>query len=434
MENSFLYSYVIPLIACIGGFSIVFTFYYIITESLKNSNQNKNVNDEDKQLSNRKERGQKIPKKFIQETPGPLSCEALNYVERDCDKILESIDEDRSEAYTINGGFQTGKTSLIRRYIYKAKEKGWGVIDVNFEFFESAIIDIKNEKEYFEKILYLFIIETAIESLRGFPLESDEVNKLKKELDKSKSSTWALKEFSKIHSNLEKHYNHDYCVICFDGVDHIYDAVKRIFGKFDYQVKEEIDQLMFFFNKIRTKMTTDFNKVKGLLCTTGPWSEDAFIKSKCKSQSREKTTDFFNNEEILRLKAIFITKDKNYKNIDDEKLKELNEYFNGTPYLMHNIVIEMCKNNAQVEAIKQAAKKLSEPYEEYWNRIKRIIEIIKKGDQKSMYDFIGQHQDHEDKIKNLLTTYGIYTQDFSITPFIKDMLEKEKKATDAKQS
>jgi len=432
MENSFLYSYVIPLIACIVGFSIVYTFYYIITESLKNSNQ----------LSNRKERGQKSLIKYIQEPTGPLSCNAINYIERDCDKILKSIDEERSEAYTINGGFQTGKTSLIRRYINKAKEKGWGVIDVDFKIIISKIGDIRDEKSSLEKILYLSIIETALESLRGYPLESDEVNKLKKELDKSKSSSdWALKELTKIHLNLKKHYNHDYCVICFDGIDHIYDAVKRIFNKINNQDKEnkidkidKIDTLIFFFNNIRRKMSADFDKVKGLLCSIGPWSEDAAIRSQYKSQSTQMKTDFFNNEEILRLKEIFVTEDKNYKNIDDEKLKELNEYFNGSPYLMHNIVIEMCKNNAQVEDIKQAAKNLSEPYDVYWNRVKRVIKLINTDKKKSMDEFINQ-KDHDNNTKGLLATYGIHTQDFLITPFIKDMLEKEKKeATDAKQS
>lgn len=301
----------------------------------------------------------------IQVPGGPLLPDVVNYIERPADTQLRRLlAYGSAPMFLIIGGIQCGKTSLINRFIKKAKEKKENkIIHVDFSKL------LTTNKNPGIKDIFIYILEKAFEDLAD---KKSTDSTLKDECDESTVIEWATEKLRKFFEKHLKTNKRTFLII--DSIDLLFEPKK--FGK-----KESLIQWLV---KLRNQQdSSPFDQLTIIAVMTISSYSSAYI-SPLKIQAANIALQNFGKYEInTLLKKLMGEESKNEGNATD-----IFNLFGGHPHLSHLAAYEL-NSCANFSTIQQHAMNLFGGYGSYWRRIKRILKyLIQKRDDIQSIDVL----------------------------------------------
>jgi len=286
----------------------------------------------------------------IQVPGGPLNPDVINYIERQADRQLEALVESiYAPMSLILGGIQTGKTSLINRFLNKARGKKQNkTIHIDFR----KLLSI-NKKPGIKEI-FSYIIETTIQEL-GPP--KDDVPNLKSNEDESTIIQWAadiLKAF------LEKHLEDEKNVfLIIDSIDLL---------RWNMENWASVGAIIDWLGLLRNKQgSPPFDRLTVIAAVT-ILSYSSTYMSPLKSQTANITLPCFKKPEILEL----MNKMEIRMNDREKMAKKIFDLFGGHPHLSHLSVYDLY-SGIDFSEIQQNAFNLLKEYGYYWKKNKLML-------------------------------------------------------------
>lgn len=291
----------------------------------------------------------------IQPPGGVLMPNSFNYIERPVDNQLMMLSgSNTAPMCLISGGIQTGKTSLIFRFLKEIKmHKGNRTINVDF----AHLLNVKNNPDI--RDMFYFIVDKATEE---FSKGKTGDHSLESAVDDSTIVDWAREAFKRI---LEHNINNgDRVFLVIDSIDEL---LQQVTGA---------SWVVRWLEILRSYQgTTPFDRLTVIAVLSLSNFSPVFL-SPLKSQAHSIMVGNFEGEKIKELLELLMPGNKQ----NNENALDIFRLFAGHPHLSH-LAVYALYSGSTIGRVRSDAQNLFGAYGSYWRRIEHRLELLVKNEK-----------------------------------------------------
>jgi len=264
------------------------------------------------------------------------------YIERLADYEVETCINDPRKIIIIAGPWQSGKSSLLLRTVYRVKQYQSNCIPAYIDFQKFGSNDFQTIDTAWKKILSII---------------SEQIDIQWKKWDNNLNYQYNVSQFMYC---FESHYQNNILLFCFDVEPILYTSMKSTF----------FSSIRFFYNLGASEIK--FKKMSWLIAT--PISAANFIdEGSSLPISKTIPLEMFNKSEIKKLAEKI-----GFKEFDDFLINEIYEYVGGHPYFTH-VLLNHLNDNQSAKDISQLIHERNIFAEELNYHLKRLQRHPKLG-------------------------------------------------------